>query len=397
MKLILFVIAVLLLFVVLTLLAMSIGGTVLIALADKTIQFPLVYLVLGGIVLFAIGYALIRLMVWLRQAPVTLGKKRKRGRFKRSRDRFKSGVVHMVEGNWSRAERELAESAKTSDLPVLSHLAAARSAQESGHTQKRDEHLLEALKADSESELAVGITRAELLQANEEFEEAGHTLSALIEKYPANKRVQKLLARNLVVREDYWGLHAQIDAITKNETIGKGEKRKMVLRCYRNLFRETAKAGDRDTFDRLWKSVPKVWRDDVSLVKSYIKQLIRFDDAKTAGPFMRKFLSSHWNDEIVAMYSELTIRDPKIGLRQTEKWLREHPNSPGLLATAGFLNARVELWGKARSLLEQSLAIKPAAQTYKLLGDVLLKMGEAEAASESYRAGLAFAVQETES
>ena len=96
------------------------------------------------------------------------------------------------------------------------------------------------------------------------------------------------------------------------------------------------------------------------------------------------------------MYSELNIEDHKVGLAQSERWLKQYPESPGLLAMAGFLNAKAELWGKARSLLEQSLALKAAPQTYKLLGDVLIKMNDSEGATESYQEGLRIAVDEAD-
>jgi len=49
---------------------------------------------------------------------------------------------------------------------------------------------------------------------------------------------------------------------------------------------------------------------------------------------------------------------------------------------------RQELWGKARSYLETSLAIGPTPETYELYGRLLTRLGEGEAAADAYRSGL---------
>ena len=47
-----------------------------------------------------------------------------------------------------------------------------------------------------------------------------------------------------------------------------------------------------------------------------------------------------------------------------------------------------QLWGKARSYLETSLALRPNAGAYRVYGRLLDKMGEGDAATEAYRLGL---------
>ena len=48
-----------------------------------------------------------------------------------------------------------------------------------------------------------------------------------------------------------------------------------------------------------------------------------------------------------------------------------------------------ELWGKARSYLESSIAIDPAPESYALYGTLLDRLGENERAALAFRSGLA--------
>jgi HemY protein len=53
---------------------------------------------------------------------------------------------------------------------------------------------------------------------------------------------------------------------------------------------------------------------------------------------------------------------------------------------------RAELYGKARSYLETSLAVRRSPETYQILGNLLDQLGEQERAAQVLREGLALAI-----
>ena len=52
------------------------------------------------------------------------------------------------------------------------------------------------------------------------------------------------------------------------------------------------------------------------------------------------------------------------------------------------LRSRNQLWGKARSYLESSLAIRPTPTAYHELGQLMLKLDEPQAATTAFAKGL---------
>jgi HemY protein len=50
---------------------------------------------------------------------------------------------------------------------------------------------------------------------------------------------------------------------------------------------------------------------------------------------------------------------------------------------------KAQLWGKARSYLESSLAISPRTDAYALYGQLLKELGEEDEAASAFRSGLA--------
>ena len=59
-----------------------------------------------------------------------------------------------------------------------------------------------------------------------------------------------------------------------------------------------------------------------------------------------------------------------------------------MLNAAARVSLANELWGKARSYLESSLALSPEPETYRLYGRLLTALGEDEGALSAFRSGL---------
>ena len=75
-------------------------------------------------------------------------------------------------------------------------------------------------------------------------------------------------------------------------------------------------------------------------------------------------------------------------LLRVESWLKQRPDDAELLLTAARLCVRNQLWGKARSYFESSIALQPSAAAWHDLGQLLVQMGEDEDASAAFQKGL---------
>ena len=70
------------------------------------------------------------------------------------------------------------------------------------------------------------------------------------------------------------------------------------------------------------------------------------------------------------------LPDPLLPLERAETWLRAKPEDPDLLLACARLCLRAELFGKARSYLEASLARRPNPEASLLLADLLESIDE---------------------
>jgi HemY protein len=115
-------------------------------------------------------------------------------------------------------------------------------------------------------------------------------------------------------------------------------------------------------------------------------------DHDAAEVALRECINKQWNEAAVLSYGELETDEPLKTLDRAEAWLQEHGEDAALLYTCAQLATRAELYGKARSFLETSIAIRPRLEAYQLLADLMEQLGERERSIKALNDALALAV-----
>ena len=78
--------------------------------------------------------------------------------------------------------------------------------------------------------------------------------------------------------------------------------------------------------------------------------------------------------------------DVRARLANAEDWLKRQPRDPQLLLSLGRLCVQSQLWGKAESYLEASLAIAPSWEAHVELAHLAERMDRDDEANRHYRA-----------
>jgi len=341
-------------------------------------------LVLGLILL----YALIRLAVRLWRVPRRVGQAAGRYRDNRSRQQLTDGLLALAEGDAAKGERLLGRGAHRSDAPVVHYLTAARAAQQQGADERRDDWLKLALEQDSEDAVVVLLTQAELQLERQQLEAALATLQRLESRTPGNGRALALLAQVYRRLERWDDLESILPRLSKTSSLGPAELSSVRHEVTRALLARAAAEGDADGVEAIWKKQPKATQAQPEMVTAYARAVFRCGDHDRLEKTLRKSLKTSWNPALVEVYGELQTRDPHTPLAHAEAWLTRKGDDPVLLLAAARLCIRNQLWGKARSYLESSLAMQANAVGYRLYGQLLETMGEDDAAAEAFRLGL---------
>ena len=358
------------------------NGYVLISFLGYTIEMSVPILIL----FLLLAYLIVRLLVRIWNAPRALGELAARTRYKRASRQIKRGFIALSEGKLARGERLLTKGAANSDAPILNYLAAARAAQMQGDPSRRDGWLKLAYAQESGADNAVLLTQAELQLSAGEYEQARASLNRIRESHPEHPQALKLLAELYYQQSDWTGLTGLLPALRHAKNVPQHILDAWTVRAYSTQL--SADGLEKADIDKLWQDLPRPLRKHSELIAARARALATCGEQDQAQAEIRKALKTSWSEDLVRIYGELELPDKEAQLRQAETWLAARPEDPVLLLVAGKACISNQLWGKARSYLESSIAIRPTPAAYHELGQLMLKLDEKEAATSAFAKGL---------
>jgi HemY protein len=358
-------------------------GYVLVDVRGWILETTVPGLVIGLLAL----YLLVRLLSWAIGAPRRVGRAFGEFRARRAQRHLDNAFAAIAEGKWHRGERLLGRAAR-GPASLAGYLSAARAAQEQDALDRRDEWLRLAYEADPAAAPAVLLTQAELQLDQEQLEQALATLQQLEGVAPGHPRALALQARALERLADWSGLAALLPRLRHRKALDGAALQALEIRVGQSRL---AAAEDDSALEQTWQALDRDLRRQPAMLASFAQAAVRVGAAEQAEPILKRALKAAWNPELVAAYGRLETANAPAQLATAEKWLNEHPEDAVLLLACGRLCLRNQLWGKARSYLETSLAIRPRPETWQIYGELLEQFGESGAASEAFRQGLAAA------
>ena len=363
-------------------------GYVLVAYGNYTLESSLWV----GLVLLALFtglvYLVLRLLRRLLSSNRTLMNWLGGRRAKVSQRLTTRGLINLIEGNWTRARRQLLRGAEGNESPLLNYLGAARASAELGEPDKMREYLGLAEASDSEAGIAVELTQAELKLGGGQYEQALATLVRARRNAGKHPQVLKLMCEAYRGLKDWDNLGKLLPEMRKHPVYSGEELRALEREVYGE---QLAGAADLAALNARWEGVAADLRQDESLQLAYFDGLITQGGFDQAAKFLQRSLKKQWNSALARGYGSLQGERLAKHLGQGEAWLSSHPEDAGLLLGLGRLCCREELWGKARDYFERSYQQEKTADVCAELGRLLAAMGEPRPAGAYFREGLLMA------
>lgn len=310
----------------------------------------------------------------------------------RARRSLARGLLEMSEGEWSASEQTLINSARDAESPAAHYLVAARAADLQGATQRRDELIAKALEISADRRAPALIMQAEMHLKHKQFQAALETLHQLEASGESNVRGTILTARILRQIGDWEKLQALEPKLRATRGVTAAFVDETVAQIYLDRLQAAGRAGDSKALAQAWKELPKSLAQRAEIVVAYARAAAACDEVDLAEAELRKFLGRQWDEAAVLAYGELDTDEPLVTLERAEQWLPEHSEDAALLFACARHSIRAELYGKARSYLETSIAIRPRLEAWQLLANLFEQLGERDRAIKALTDALAHAV-----
>ncbi len=364
-------------------------GSVRAEFMGNSYEGPLAYVALAALVGFIALYLLVRLLGWLFNAPRRFGQIMNRRQNDAALGRLVDGNIDLAEGRFARAERVLLKDVPAGPQATLHYVAAAQAANARGNSEQRDAYIKKAVTDSPNAKNALFLKQAAMQLESDDFESALATLDQLKGHDPRSPVVQALRARALRRAGHHDQLVDQLAELRKREALPDAE--------LTELEAETAVAVisscDDNLVAKIWKSLPASTRDNATAIGAYAQRLISLNDTGTAERVVGDALGRNMSDDLASLYGKITGADGARQLSRVESLLKTNENNASLLAAAGQICLRQELWGKAKSYLEQAAAIADSPVAQQGLADVARQSGDDAGATAHLNRGLALALK----
>lgn len=301
-----------------------------------------------------------------------------------------SGLYELAEGNWKTAEQSLVRAGDKGENQLINYLAAARAAQAQKAYDRRDSYLRKALLTTQGSEVAVGLTQAELQIESGQTAQALVTLKHLHNIAPKHEHVLRMLIDLYEREKDWQGIQALLPAISKAKALSDDEINKLEQRVAIAELESVAKEPTAGVLTKTWGHLSRKLRYRPDVVFAYCKALVAHGENQTALSTIESALKKEWDARLVDLYGRTIGNKLNKQISWGEYWLKQRPRDVDVLLCIGRLCKADKLWGKAKEYFEEAIAIEPNQVVYQELGEVLTELGEKDAATECFKKGLAF-------
>ncbi|CAG0969447.1 MAG: heme biosynthesis protein HemY [Rhodocyclales bacterium] len=366
-------------------------GYVLIILPPWRAELSLNLFVVAVIGSFLLGHVLLRMVSHTLRLPRAVREFRERKRQEKGVRALREAVQQLFEGRYGHALKNAALSYAAQEAPALSALVAARAAHFLRDGRREEEWLKRAAEHDAQAHAARLMTEAELHVDARRFDEALAALDALQEgggRHIAALRLALRVHRGLGRWDDVLKVARQLEkhrALTQDAAVP--------LKQRAHLENLRGREGDARALVAYWEAVPAEERRVSRLAAAAARALIAAGDGARAQRIIEQQVEAEWDSELAGLYAECRGGDTLGRIARAEKWLEKHPEDARLLLALGRLCREQQLWGKAQSYFEASLAIQSSQDAHVELAALFAQLGRSEESNQAYRSAAALCRQ----
>jgi len=351
---------------------------------ETSVTSLVIMLILLIVVLFAIEWVLRRVFrTGARTRGWFVGRKRTRAR-KQTRE----GLMKLAEGDYTQVEKLLSRNADHAEQPVVNYLLAAEAAQQRGDDLRVNQYLERASEVADSNQLPVDITRVRIQLARGENHAARHGVDALLNVAPRHPEVLRLAEQAYVKTQAYQSLLEILPSLAKANVYNDEEIQKLQLQAYIGLMNERMANGGSLELKSWWNDQSRKTRHETALQVAMIEHLIECNDHDTAQQILVDGLKRKFDERLVLLMPKLKSGNPEQLEKLLNQQIKQHGASALLNSTLGQLLMRHGEWQQASDAFRAALKQRPDTYDYAWLADVLDKLHRPEEAAQMRRDGL---------
>lgn len=359
-------------------------GYVLFVYSPWRIELSLNLFLVLLVVAFAGAYLVVRVVAHTLHLPAYVRAFRIRRGQQTAREALEQSLQALYEGRFGRAAKLAARAYDLGQWRALAALVAARASQRMRNFAVRDAWIAKARAAEPDWRQATLTAEAELLLEERRYDEAR---AVLLDLHAGGARHIATLSALLRAEQglENWSEVVRIARLLeKRDAMPREALEGIVINA--RVATLSRKALDSRSLAEYWRSIPAAEQRRPRIAAAAARAWVQLGDGRAAQLVIENALAAGWEPELVLLYGECRDDEAIPRIERAEGWLKDRPQDAELLLTLGRLCAQRELWGKARSYLEASIALHPVRDAHIALARLCDGIGLAGEADQHYRA-----------
>jgi HemY protein len=367
-------------------------GYALIVSPPYRIELSLTLLLTLAVVGFLALYFGLQLAVRTSQMPARVREWRRQQQRERARAKQDAAIVALLEGRYGKAQQDAQEALALPSSSGLAALIAARAAIDVRQFDKA-EGFLASRNAQATSLAVPRLTLgAEIALERGQPQEALRLLQALKDEAGLHTAGLRLELRALQAARRFADIPPVVEQLVRRKVFDGAQGEQVRIAAQREQLRSLGHdaAGLRDAWNRL----PDTTRTEPKVARVAAQSFLQLGADREALEIVSNSLEREWDTDLVDLFGECRPPDATRQLEQAERWLATHSRDAALLRVLGTLCQRQQLWGKAQTYLEASLAMDNNWRTHLALGEMLGRLDRGDEANRHLAAALKLATDE---
>ncbi|MBS0321032.1 MAG: hypothetical protein JSR18_10865 [Proteobacteria bacterium] len=356
------------------------------------VEISLNAFIVGAVLAVIVAIALARLVVRIVELPREVRERRRMRDAERVRLKQDGAVIALLEGRYGRTRQRVEEALALPHASGLAALIGARAAIET-----RDFDVAETFLARDDAHAhSLDIPRR-MLEAELALErglpaDALQQLAALKKDAGSHTAALRLEMRALMASRRYADVPRVVAELVKRKVYDAPHAELIRAGAHAQALRQLAHdaGGLRD----YWQRLPDADRLSTRVADAAARSFLALGGDREAAELIARSLDAHWDPKLVLLYAECRTTDTSRLLENAERWLSAHSQDASLLYALGKLCERAQLWGKAQTYYEASLALDNGWRAHVALGEMLGRLDRADASNAHLAAALKLALAE---
>ncbi len=359
-------------------------GYALFVLPPWRVEVSLNLLAVATVAAFFLLYWVFRGVGALQRLPGQIGAYRARRARGRAESTLHEAMRCFAEGRFSLAIKHAARTFEAGHVAGLAALVAWRAAHALRDAEREALWHERAVAHAEGSMAAVLMTEAELAVEGRDFAAALLALDRLAEAGGRHFGALRLQMRAQQGLGNWREVARLVRVLEKYRALSAEQAAPVRRRAHAEVLKSLA--DDAKAIRTYWKDMPNEDRLQPALAQAAAQALAAANDCAGAAHLVEEVLDERWDSTLIAAYALCPGGDTLGRIAHCEKWLVERPRDAQLLLALGRLCRERQLWGKAQSYLEASLAVEETRAAHVELAQLLDHLEKSALAERHYRA-----------